>query len=173
VLAAYRELQQIQREAAAVAELPVAQLTALTANINRDTTKGQPFGTEQFCFYRSTTREESITAEVAAVALSLRREERCPALILAIWPQILAAATKEAGLPPLRAMHSDDDAVWVLAPRLEGDGIRGGLVAVRGQISGSVELRELDRPLLTHRLRLPKRAGFGWLESDLLLLAEN
>ena len=36
---AYRNLQRIKREQAALNELPVAQLTSLTANLNRDPSK--------------------------------------------------------------------------------------------------------------------------------------
>jgi len=50
--------------------------------------------------------------------------------------------------------------------------VRGGLVAVRGQLSGRIVLRELDRPLIRHAVRLPARKGFGWLEADLLLAGE-
>jgi hypothetical protein len=61
VLAAYEELHQIQRQQAAIWELPIAQLTALTANINRDPDKAQPFGTEQFCFFRDQAPSDGIS----------------------------------------------------------------------------------------------------------------
>lgn len=174
MLRAHEELQQIQREQAALAELPIAQLTAMMANINRDPSKGKPFSTEQFCFFRPEQRsDDAFTPEVAAVALALRHEGRCPPLVIAAWSQVLEAAKQQANMPPVRALVSDDDAVWVLAPRWEAGNVRGGLVAVRGQIDGTVELKELDRPLIRHRLRLPQRKGFGWLEADLLLVAES
>lgn len=173
MLKAHQELQQIQREAAAVAELPIAQLTALMANINRDPKQGKPFSTEQFCFYREAPEPEGLSAETAAVALALRHEGRCPPLVIAAWPQVLEAATEATRLPEVRALVSDDEAVWVLAPRWEAGNIRGGLVAVRGRHAGVMELRELDRPLIRHRLKLPERPGFGWLEADLLLVAAS
>lgn len=171
MIAAHRELQQLERQAAAVAELPIAQLVALTANLNRDTEKrAQPFRLEEFCFYRDATSESAILAEVAAVALDLRRENRCPELILAIWSDVIAAATSEARPPAIRALRSEDGAVWVLAPQFEAGGIRGGLVAVRGErLSGNLTLMELDRPMLRHAVILPARSGFGWLEANLLL----
>ena len=144
------------------------------ANINRDPKKSQSFSTEQFCFYRDTTRQDKgISAETAAVALALRHEDRCPPLVIAAWPQILDAAKDGVPVPSVRALHSEDGSVWVLAPRWESGNCRGGLVVVRGKIAGSVELRELDRPLMRHRLKLPERKGYGWLESDLLLVAET
>jgi hypothetical protein len=172
VLAAYEELQQIQRQQAAINELPVAQLTALTANVNRDPNKSPPFDTEQFCFFRDKPAIDGIGPAAAAVALALRHEDQCPALVISVWPDILEAAKTPGKIPPVRALRSDDDAVWVLAPTWEGQNIRGGLVAVRGRISGTVTLRELDRPLIRHSLRLPSREGFGWVEADLLLVGE-
>lgn len=172
MLAAYDELLQIQRQQAAVMELPIAQLTALTANINRDPKKGQPFDTEAFCFFRERPPADGISGDVAAVALALRHEQRCPLLVISIWPDILAASKTPAQMPSVRALHSDDDAVWVLAPAWEGSNIRGGLVTVRGQISGLVALRELDRPLIRHVVRIPPRATFGWVEANLLLAGE-
>ena len=140
MLQAYEQLQDIRREQAAIAELPVAQLTALMANVNRDPSKGQPFTTEQFCFFREPSKPEgSLSAEAAAVALALRHEGRCPPLVIAAWSLVLESGQQAVPLPPVRALHSDDDAVWVLAPRWESANVRGGLVAVRGQISGTVD----------------------------------
>ena len=171
VLAAYEELQKIQRQQAAIWELPIAQLTALTANINRDPKKSEPFSTEQFCFFREQQPADGIGPAAAAVALALRHEDRCPPLVISVWPDILEAAKTPGTVPPVRALHSDDETVWVLAPAWEGRNIRGGLVAVRGRISGPVTLRELDRPLIRHAVTLPERHGFGWIEADLLLAA--
>ena len=172
VLAAYEELQQIQRQQAAIMELPVAQLTALIGNVHRDPNKTQPFSTETFCFFRDKPPTDGISPDVAAVALALRHEDRCPPLVISIWHDILEAAKKPGKLPPVRALHSDDETIWILAPAWEGRNIRGGLVAVRGRISGPVTLRELDRPLIRHTVRLPAREGFGWVEADLLLAGE-
>jgi hypothetical protein len=172
VLAAYEELQQIQRQQASIGELPVAQLTALMANVHLDPAKSAAFTTEQFCFFREQEQPDGLSAEVAAVALALRHEDHCPPLVISIWPDVLAASKPGATVPAVRALRSDDDAVWVLAPRWEGRNVRGGLVVVRGQISGPVTVRELDRPLCRHEVRLPKREGFGWLEADLLLAGE-
>ena len=174
MLRAHEELQQIKRETAALTELPIAQLTALMANVNRDPAKSSPFNTEQFCFFRDNeVRSDQLSPEVAAVALALRHEGRCPPMVIAAWEDVLQAATQSCGVPSVRALVSDDEVVWVLAPQWEGSNVRGGLVAVRGQISGSVTVRELDRPLIRHRLKVPQRQGFGWLEADLLLVTES
>ena len=175
MLAAWRALLRIRRDNAAVNELPTAQLMALTANLNRDAQrKPEPFTALDFTCYREREQaEEAFTAEVAAVALELRSEQQAPPLLLTVWPQILASAKNSAIPQPLetRAYRSDDDAVWVLAPKWEGRHCRGGLVLVRGRVSGAVLLRDLDKPLITHRLMVPERQGAGWIEAGCLLLA--
>lgn len=153
-------------------ELPVAQLTALMANINRDPKKSKPFTTAQFCLFgeeREEDRQAVFAPEVAAVALALRHEQLAPALLLTVWPQVLASSSEAAKVPSVRALRTDDEAVWVLAPRWEGANIRGGLVLVRGAIRGSLHLRDLDRPLLTYDVRIPERSGYGWIEAGTLL----
>lgn len=171
MLAAWRELHRIHRDAAAIAELPTAQLSALTANLNRDSKrKPEPFSAADFCCYRERERpEDAFTPEVAAVALDLKAEDKHPPLLLTVWPQILASAQTAMPPPEPRAYASDDGAVWVLAPKWEGRNCRAGLVLVRGVISGEVVLRDIDKPLLAHQLVVPSRPGAGWIEAGCLL----
>lgn len=154
-----------------MAELPVASLQALTANINRDPKKGKAFTALDFCLFRKAEKEVGLSAEVAAAALSLRHEGKAPPILLAAWPQILASATESAKVPAIRALHSDDDAVWVVCPTWEGLNVRGGLVAVSACRHGKVRLRDVDRPLMAYDLIIPHRQLAGWLEGGLLLVA--
>jgi hypothetical protein len=173
-LTAWKQLQRIRREQAALAELPIAALQALTANISRDPKKTKPFTALDFAMYREKPKDDKVlSAEVASVALALRHEDRCPSLLITAWNHVLASAGDGAAVPEVRALHSDDDAVWVLAPKWEGRNCRGGLVLVRGRISGVVRLRDIDRSLAVHDLVIPERPGFGWLEAGLLLVAGN
>lgn len=148
---------------------------ALTANLNRDTRKKtEPFTAADFACYRDRERpEDAFTPEVASVALELRAENNAPKLLLAVWPQILASAKSGVTPQPLevRAYRTDDEAVWVLAPKWEGKHCRGGLVLVRGRVTGEVTVRDIDKPLITHRLKVPDKPGAGWIEAGCLLLA--
>lgn len=172
MLQAWRELQRIRREQAQLQEMPIAQLAALLANINRDPKKGKPFSLQDFqLFAQEQKAERRLSAEVAAVALALKHDDKAPPLLVSCWNEVLASAADGTRMPQVRALHSDDEAVWVLAPVWEATGIRGGLVLVKGRISGTVLLRDLDRPLLTHHLQLPERPGFGWIEAGCLLLS--
>jgi hypothetical protein len=175
VLTAWKHLQRIRREQAALAELPIAALQALTANINRDPKKSKPFTALDFAMYRERKLDDDsgLPADVAAVALALRHENKASPILLAAWPAILKAATTEAAVPEVRALCSDDQAVWVLCPRWEGTNIRGGLVAVSACKHGSIKLRDIDRPLATYTVSVPRRQLAGWLEAGLLLVTES
>lgn len=154
-------------------ELPQAQFQALFANANRDPQKTRPFHTEDFCFFREKQQNESnFPPVVAAIALALRHEKRCPELLVSCWQQVLEAATTEAKLPETRAYKSDDDKVWVLAPAWEKSNIRG-FVIVDGRKIGETVVRDIDRPLLTYKVIVPPRKGAAWIEAGLLLLVSN
>lgn len=168
---AHRELLRIRRDRASLAEIPIASLAALTANLNRDPDKGKPFTAADFClFAKQDSSNTPVSPEVAAVALDLRHQDIAPPLLLSVWPQILESIKEGTPVPKVRALRSDDEVVWILAPTWEQRSIRAGLVLVRGRPSGPVTLRDLDKPLMTYRLVLPERPGFGWVEADLLLL---
>lgn len=155
-----------------MAELPLANLCALTANINRDPSKGKAFSANDFVIFRETERQKAVLPpEVAATALALRHEDKAPPILLAAWPQILASATDSAKVPSVRALTSDDGTVWVLAPAWEGRHCRGGLVGVTASAYGRITVRDLDRPLATYELQVPKRPHAAWLEGGLLLMA--
>jgi hypothetical protein len=158
-----------------MAELPIAQLTALMANVNRDPKKTKPFDALNFALYRPKDADSkgAISAEAAATALALRHEDRAPAILLSAWSEILAAVKEGVSAPAIRALHNDDETVWVLAPAWEGPNIRGGLICVHGRLSGTTRLRDLDHPLATYDVVLPQRPVMGWIEAGLLLAAAN
>jgi hypothetical protein len=176
VLDAWGHLQRIRQEQARMAELPIAYLHSTLANIHRSEKQPEAFKLADFCLFKD--REEvpergALSAAVAAAALALRQENLAPPIVLAAWPQILEAAKAGGPVPAVRALRSDDQAVWVLAPTWEGANVRGGLVCVARPIHGEMVLRDLDRPLLRYRLRIPDRRAAGWLEADLLLAAAS
>lgn len=155
-------------------ELPQAQHMALLANINRDPKKSKPFSAKDFAMFQATKSEEAkLPPEVVSVALGLRHEGRLPHTAMAAWPQVIAQASEAGTVPTLRALHSDDDAVWVLAPKWEGRNIRAGLVAVGEYIDKPIRLRDIDKPLMTYTVRLPQRKLAGYVEAGLLLVLEN
>jgi len=143
----------------------------MTRNLAVDTSKTKPLGLLDFALFHKKEEDASavLSPEVGAIALALRHEDKTPPLLLSVWPQILTAAQDSTTIPDCRAFHNDDNTVFIVHPRWEGKNLRGGLVLVRGPISGPVRVRDIDKPLLTYDLVLPHRAGMGWIEAGLLL----
>ena len=167
-------MKRIQREAAQLQELPIAQLMALTANMNRDAKKQpKPFSLHDFTLFAVREDEnEVLEAEVAAVAMDLKYEDKCPPLLVAVWDKVLASAKPDAKAPPVRAFRSDDEMVWLLAPKFEGRNIRAGLALIRGRINGAITVRDLDRPLASYSIQIPEKPGFGWIEGNSLFVTQ-
>lgn len=172
MIRAWRHLQRIKKENAALTEMPIAQLTALTANINRDSKKApKPFAVEDFCLFAERNRKsDQFPPEAAAIALALRRDGECPDALIACWPEVLAAANESSSVPSVQVLWSDDRAVAILAPTWEGKNIRGTLV-VSAMVSGTVVLRDRDRPLLTYCVVIPPRQHFAYVAAGELVLA--
>jgi hypothetical protein len=176
VIRAWGHLQRMRMDAAALAELPIAYLHSTTLNLNRDEKKRrEPFLPADVALFQRQEKEasEGLSAVVAAVALSLQREGQAPPILLAAWPEVLKALKPDVKPPTARCLRSDDGAVWVLAPKLEGKNVRGGLVCVGKPLHGTVRVRDMDRPLLHYDLTVPNRYAAAWLEGDLLLMAAS
>jgi hypothetical protein len=175
VIRAWNHLQRMKLDAAALAELPIAYLHSTTLNLNRDESKRrEPFLPADVALFQreqKASNGEGLSPQVAAVALSLQREGQAPPILLAAWPEILKASKPDVQPPSLRCLRSDDGVVWVLAPRMEGKNVRGGLVCVGKPLHGPVRVRDMDRPLLHYDLTVPNRYAAAWLEGDLLLMA--
>jgi len=172
VLDAWKTLHRIRRDQLSMLELPLASLQALTANINRDPKKGKPFTALDFAmFQRKEENEKPLAPEVAATAMALRAERMDAPILLAAWDKVLASVSTDAKPPAIRALRSDDAAVWLLCPSWEGRNIRAGLIAVGDAVQGTVKLRDVDRPLATYSVEVPDRRTFAWLETGLLLVA--
>ena len=173
-MAAFSALHQLERQDAARAELPTAQLTTLTANLNRDPKhRPEPFKLTDFCLFRLEDDEDNgFPPEAAAVCLALQAEGKLPSVLQGAWPAIAAAAPKCRKVPAIRAFCSDDSAVWLLAPASEGRNWRG-LLAVGEPRYGRMQLRDIDRPLCTWTVTLPRKAHWSYIEAGVLVLVER
>jgi len=172
VLNSHAQVQSIKLKQLQEFDLPFARFQSLFFNSKRDS-KTKPFEFDTFLTYRAPNQDTSkqITAATAAVLLSLQAEEHLHPLLLACWQDVLSSATEHEPMPDVRALVSEDEQVWVIAPQWEGANIRG-LVCVGDYIHGPILLRDIDRSLMTYKLNLPHRpaAAAGWLESGLLLV---
>lgn len=160
-----------QRQAAAIAERPIARLTNLLYAVNR-TDKLPSMTEDDWLVYGERRQEQGLPRAVVAVMLSLRAEHRLPELLLPAWGAVVTAADGAGKPPDCRALASDCGSLWVVAPVWEGRNIRGGLVGCHGlQSGGSIWVRDIDRPLMRWQVSVPSRQLAGWIEGDLLLAA--
>lgn len=150
----------------------MAQLTALTANLNRDSKKTpKAFGLRDFCLFSSDKDGGDLfPADAAAVALQLRHQGECPAALIGCWDAVVEVAGQATSIPKVRVLWNENRSVAVLAPQWEGRNIRGTLV-VSDQVSGDVLLRDPDRPLLSYWVKLPHRPLMGYVSAGELVLA--
>ena len=156
----------------ALLELPIAQLTSLTANINRDSKKTpKPFTLQDFALFYKDEAEEGLPPNAAMVALSLRRERLMPTVLVGVWPEVLAAAKGATAMPDVRALISDCGSVALLAPKPEGKGWRGLLAVDSYPPNGLITLRDVDRELLAYSLQLPPTDHISFVSGDELLAA--
>ena len=173
VINAYNHLQEIRKDQVALLEYPIAQLSTLTANINRDAKhRKQPFELQDFLLFTQSTDEQSIRPEAGAAALTMRATgQPLPSVLYGVWPDIVQAAQQCKKPPLIRALISDCQTVALLAPSREHDNWRG-LLAVTQQPSGNViTLHDHDRPLLKYKLRLPEMSGGYVMDRELLRAA--
>lgn len=154
----------------ALIELPIAQLTAMVANVAGGKKDGGSFVPADFqLFQERKDPHGAMPLPAAAALLSLRADRRMPERMLVCWDAVLAVADQTTGKrPKTRALVSDAEDVWIVAPEWEEGGIRG-LVYVDGRIGGAVTVRDLDKPLLRFRVKVPGPEGMGWMRAGQLL----
>ena len=172
-MGAWRHVQRIRRSRASLLDLSIAQLTALTFNINRDPKAGPARSITDFALFQPRDPEDAagrLSSQVANTALALRRDQKHTPLLLVAWPQILAAATADPNVPHIRALASRDQRVLLLCPSWEGANVRAGLLCVSGlRTDTTMRLYDIDRPLAGYDVHVPARKAAAWLQAGLLL----
>lgn len=169
-MSAWRNLQRLKRERLRLYEMPIAVLTTLMANINRDSEKWpEPFVMQDFLLFadKEKAAKGRLSPATAEAMLDLRRRRLLPDHMIAAWSEVLKSAQKGTRLPDCKAMASRCGGVWLINPRRERDGFRCGLVGIHGVIRGRVVVSDVDRPLISHTVEIPARNAAGWMAHDL------
>jgi len=175
VLAAPRQLLELERQQLQLQELQGAQLCSLLYNINRDQRKGKATSHQDWLFFRQEVREDAdqLPAVVAHVCLALRHEDKLPPLLIGIWKDVLKRSAVAAELPEIRALVSEDRCVVMVAPSWEGSNLRGFL-AVKGHSRHElISLVDIDRPMLRYSFKLPGHIQPVHFESGVLLVNQE
>ena len=163
----------MRKDQIALLEYPIAQLSTLTANINRDTKRQKkPFDLHDFLLFTEKTDINAIRPEAGAAALTLRATgKQLPSVLIAVWPDIVRAAQQCTKPPEIRALISECRSVALIAPIREHDSWRGLLAVTQQPPGGVVVLHDEDRPLLKYKLQLPAMQGGYVVDRELLTAA--
>ena len=151
VYEAVKHGQDLRRRELHEAELPVANLTALTANLNRDVKKNRtPYKVTEFCFYADREDRNDPDAINAAAYMALLKDGKIPAWALYIYPDMKSNAGDTAPPDDLAAIGQD---FLLIAPQPVNGGMEGLLLA-KQRVAGELILVKVGNTSV--RVRVPE-----------------
>ena len=134
--------QELRRRELHEQELGVASLSALMANINRDTKRNkQPYKPTDFCYFADKADRNDPDAINAAAYLQLVQDGLMPNWALFIYPQMKGMAEGLPAPDPVAAIGRD---FILLAPEPANGGMEGLLIAKK-TVSGKLLQVKLGR----------------------------
>ena len=127
VIVAYVRGSALYRENMHDAERPVAMVSALLANQNRDPKKSKkPLGWEDFAFYKPRIGSDTVNYVYGSSMLKLVKAGKLPSWALFCFKELTATAS-EAYVPACAALIAED--ALLLHPTQDGDCWSGMLIA--------------------------------------------
>lgn len=145
VLKAVRHGQELRRRELHEQELAVANLSALTANINRDAKKQKnPYRAIDFCYFAEKADRNDPDAINAAAYMKLLEDGKLPAWALFCFQEMKGMAGEVAPPTPLAAIG---DGFVLLAPEPANGGMEGLLIA-EGRVAGQKRRAHIGRQKL-------------------------
>ena len=139
----------------------MAQLIALTANMNRDPKKNRkPFTTEDFCMFvdRSSNRPEE---EAALAFMALVREKELPPWALGFFADFKHGKVTKRPTKEL-AMVGED--IIILAPVEIHEGFEGTMIAEQ---KASEQVRTVEHNGMTWTIQVPKFEGMMFAQAGM------
>lgn len=128
ILEAADRALRLERQRLHNEELPIAVLTTLTANANRDTKKRpNPFRLSDFTCFAEVAEQSQPPAAAGAAMLELLKREQFPGFGLTFYSE-LKAAGKDQPLPP-RLIWAAEDAMLLAPYRIDASAWGGFLIA--------------------------------------------
>lgn len=151
VLRAIRKGHELRRRELHEQEMGVANLTALTANINRDAKKTKaPFKPHDFCFFADATDGNDVDEINAAAYFALIESKQLPPWALFVFAEMKKV---KSSLPAPEPVAAVGDGFILLAPSPANGGIEGLLMAEQ-RVSGKTIDVTLGR--MTIRVNVPE-----------------
>ncbi len=141
VLAAIKNGQKFRKQELHEEELATANLTALTANLNRDAKKQKtPHKVSDFCFFADADEESRPDSAPASAFHRLIEQKRLPSWALFVFASFKGQGSAVEAPSPVAAIG---EGVVVLAPEAKTGGIEGLLLATSA-VSGQVVEVDVD-----------------------------
>lgn len=142
VLQAIKNGQELRRRELHEGEIGVANLTALTANINRDAKKNKtPYKASDFCFFASAGEKNDPDEINAAAYFGLIESKQLPPWALFVFSDM---KRMKSSLPAPDPVAAIGDGFVLLAPQPVNGGMEGLLMAEQ-RVSGQVIEVKLGR----------------------------
>lgn len=136
-------------------ELPVANLAALMANINRDAKRvKKPYTTIDFCFWASKEDQNRPDEAPAAAYMAMAKAGVLPRWALFIY-QDMKHGNAAAAVDPCAAVGEH---VLLLAPQMRNGGLEGLLIATNEASNQHVEIIFEDK---TYTVAVPEFDGWA------------
>ncbi len=137
---AIKNAQKLRRAELHEQELATANLTALTANLNRDAKKNKaPYKVSDFCFYSDAAEARPDSAPASAYH-KLIEQKRLPSWALFVFASFKGQGAAADAPDPVAAIG---EGVVILAPEAMAGGIEGLLLATSA-VSGQVVEVDVD-----------------------------
>lgn len=168
MLDAYSYGKKYQERSLHQAEAPVALLSSLIANANRDPKrKKDPFKMEDFFLFEPRDDRNIPTNVYGSAAMALTERGLLPSWALFVFKDLREAAD---GVPPSLLAYICDDAI-ILAPLHYGHSVKGMLIAKH---SASGQRRTMSSPCgKTVYLEIPAGNAKFYAREDVELLVIN
>lgn len=157
---AISEGERLRRVELHDAEVPIANLAALTANINRPADdRKEPYRLEDFAFYGEPEEAARVGSAAGAAFRAAGMAGLLPPWALFCWEAVTAGVQDPPpGAPQEPPAVAFGDGVVLAAPEEVGGTLRGLLVASSEASGKAVEVRMHDGR--TYRVRVPEFSDF-------------
>lgn len=142
-------------------ERPVALLSSIFVNSNRNPKKSKPAKYQDFCFYVPLALQNLPNPEYGSAAMRLMAQDQFPAWALFIYKDLKSVATTLT--PPRLALRSDN--ALILAPSIKDGFVKGMLVAQESALGEWVEMIDDDDE--RYLVQIPPLSGKVTAQEDL------
>lgn len=152
-----RELHDLER--------PVASLTSLLANSNRNSKKQpKPFGPDDFYWYKNIEQGKYPGARYGAAAMEMMRLEVLPSWALFVYKDLKVMAKDAMPPEPLYLVHED---AIILGPSFSDGMVHGMLIAQHSCSEKTLTMKDPEGESV--RVLMPRVGSAFFAEEDISL----